>query len=177
MPTAAQATISVVAPPLVTLTKVQDVMSKNKVTEVIITFSGPLSAAEAGNTGIYRLATPGTHGSYTAKNAGVIKIKQAAYSLAKDTVTLTPQSPFALTKPVELVVNGTPPSGLQDTLGRFLDGGKNAIAILSKGNVTIEALALSPADARRALVPSAVDAAIERDGDRSGASSFFQKEK
>jgi len=166
-PAAAQATISVVAPPLVRLTNVQDVMSKNKVTEVILTFSGPLSAAEADNTGIYRLATPGTHGSYTAKNAGVIRLRQAAYSSAKDKVTLTPQSPFALKKPVELVVNETPPFGLQDTLGRFLDGGKNAVAILGNGGVTIEALVVRTAAARPALAPSAVDAVLERDGARS----------
>ena len=53
------------------MTSVREVLNKKKqVTEVIITFSGAVSSAEAGHTGIYRLATAGKHGSYTAKNAG-----------------------------------------------------------------------------------------------------------
>ena len=89
-------------------------------------------------------------------------------SAADDTVTLTPKKAFALTKPVQLVVNGTPPSGLQDTLGRFLDGGTSAVAILSaKGKVTIDAVAENPAGARLALKPSAVDAVLEWEEVRS----------
>jgi hypothetical protein len=133
------------------------------VKEVIITFSGAVNSAEAGNTGIYRLATPGKHRSYTAKSAGLIKLKKAAFSAANDTVTLTPKKAFALTKPVQLIVNGTPPSGLQDTLGRFLDGGTSAVAILTKGKVTIDAVAENPAGVRLALKPSAVDAVLERE--------------
>jgi len=57
------------------------------------------------------------------------------------------------------VVNGTSPSGLQDALGRFLDGGTSAVAILTKGKVTIDAVV----DVRVALKPSAVDVVIERE--------------
>jgi len=71
-----------------------------------------------------------------------------------------------LTKPVQLVVNGTPPSGLQDTLGRFLDGGTSAVAILTKRKVTIDAVAKSPANVRLALKPSAVDVVLEREETR-----------
>jgi RHS repeat-associated protein len=165
-PIAAQATITVVPPPppLVTMTGVHEVLNKkHQVKEVIITFSGAVNSAEAGNTGIYRLATPGKHRSYTAKSAGLIKLKKAAFSAANDTVTLTPKKAFALTKPVQLIVNGTPPSGLQDTLGRFLDGGTSAVAILTKGKVTIDAVAENPAGVRLALKPSAVDAVLERE--------------
>ncbi|MFI5460385.1 MAG: RHS repeat-associated core domain-containing protein [Isosphaerales bacterium] len=163
-PSAAQATIAVVAlPPPVTMTRVHEVLNKkHQVTEVLITFSGAVNSAEAGKTGIYRLATPGKHGSYTAKNAGIIKLKKAAYTAANDTVALTPKKAFALTKPVQLVVNENPPSGLQDTLGRFLDGGRSAVAILTKGKVTIDAVAKVPAGVRLALKPSAVDVVLER---------------
>jgi hypothetical protein len=146
------------------MTAVRDVMNKkHQVTEVIITFSGAVNAAEADSTGIYRLTTPGKHGSYTAKNAGIIKLKMAAIGAANDTVTLTPNKPFALTKPVRFVVNETSPSGLQDTLGRLIDGGTNAVAILSKKNVTLEAAVASAADVRIALNPAAVDITLERE--------------
>ncbi len=173
-PSAAQATIAVIAstpppppappppPPFVTMTNVQTVIKKHQVTEVIITFSGAVNAVEADETGLYRLATPGKRGSYTAKNAGIIKLKKAAYSSANNTVTLTPKKPFALTKPVQLVVNGTSPAGLQDTLGRFIDGGESAVAILSRKGATIDALTLSLDDVRKILKPSVVDALLEQ---------------
>ena len=46
---------------------------------------------------------------------------------------------------MQLEVVGTPPSGLQDSQGRYIDGadngqaGSNALAILSKGGASIEA--------------------------------------
>ena len=63
-------------------------------------------------------------------------------------MALTPKKPFALTKPVQLLVNGLAPSGLQDSYGRYIDGdhngtaGSNAIAILSKKGVTVDAVEL-----------------------------------
>jgi hypothetical protein len=162
-PTSAQATIAV-NPPLVTMTDVQEVLNKkHQVTEVTITFSGAVNSALASKIGTYRLATPGKRGSYTAKSAGVIKLKRAAFSAGSDTVTLTPKKAFALTKPVQLVVNGTPPTGLQDTLGRFLDGGANAVAILTNGKAKIDAVAEIRSGLRLALKPSAVDAVLERE--------------
>jgi hypothetical protein len=165
-PSAAQATTTVSSPPppppLVKVTGVRDMTNKkHQATQVIITFSGALNAAEADQTGIYRLAIAGKKGSYTAKNAQVIKLKSALYSAAGNTVTLTPKKAFALTKPVQLVVKGTPPSGLQDTLGRFLGGGTNAVAILSSHGTTIQTAAV--AATRLALVASAVDALLERE--------------
>ena len=75
-PTSAQATITV-DPPLVTMTSVQEVLNKkHQVKEVIILFSGAVNSAEGGNKAIYRLATAGKHGSYTAKNARLIKLKK-----------------------------------------------------------------------------------------------------
>ncbi len=167
--TSAQATTKIVLPPPVTVKKVvDDTNSKHQVTEILVTFSGAVNATEADNTATYRLATPGKGGSYTAKNAAVIKLKAAVYTGAEDTVTLTPAKPFALTKQVQLLVYGTGPTGLKDTYGRLIDGddngvaGSNATAILSKAGATIDALALSrpsgPADRL-----AAVDAAIEHE--------------
>ena len=64
----------------------------------------------------------GNRGSFTAKNARVIKLKAATYDAADDTVTLVPRKVFALTKKVQLRVDGVPPSGLEDSLGRLIDG-------------------------------------------------------
>jgi hypothetical protein len=168
-PAAAQAATEIVPPapppppPVVVMTQVQDVLKKKLVSEVILTFSGSLNAAEAASTAYYRLATAGKHGSFTAKNAGVIKLKQAVYSAANDTVTLTPKKAFALSKPVQLVVNATPPSGLQDTLGRFLDGGTSAVALLSKGKTTIETAARTAGDLRLAQIRAAIDIVLAHD--------------
>ena len=145
-------------PRLVTVTSVRDVTNKkHQVTEVIVTYSGAVNAAEADNPAIYRLKLPGKKGSYTAKNAKMIKLKSAAYDSADDSVTLIPTIPFALKKPVQLLIDGQPPSGLQDGSGRFIDGahtgtpGGNAVAILSRSGPTVEALSEARAATRRAV--------------------------
>ena len=97
-----------VTQPLVTMTNVQSVANKKRlVTQIILSFSGALDAAEAREIGFYRLATAGKNGSFTAKNAKVIKLKSAVYSGSSNTVALTPTKPFALTKPVQLLVYAT----------------------------------------------------------------------
>jgi hypothetical protein len=142
MPTSGQATTEFILPPppppLVTVTKVQDVLNKkHQVTEVLVSFSGAVSANQADETAIYRLATAGKKGSYTAKNAAVIKLKCAVYTGSNDTVVLSAKKPFALSKPVQLLIDGLAPSGLQDIYGRLIDGdhngtaGGNAIAVFS----------------------------------------------
>jgi hypothetical protein len=134
-----------VVPPLVTVLKVSDVVKKKKVTEIIVTFSGAVNSTEAGSTGVYRLATPGKKGSYTAKNAKVLRLKSANYANGTHTVVLIPKKPFALTKPVQLSINGMATSGLQDSVGRLIDGnhdgqaGGNATAIVSRGGVKTSA--------------------------------------
>jgi hypothetical protein len=140
-----------VLPPLVTVTGVTDKMNKkHQVTQVTVVFSGSVNSTEADiKNGIYRLATPGKHGSYTARNAVVIPLKSATYTDSMHSVVLIPKKPFALTKPVQLLINGLSPSGLEDSFGRLIDGnddgqpGGNAIAILSKKGVTVSAVALA----------------------------------
>ena len=134
-------TITVTArppPPLVTVAGVQVVENnKQQVTQVIVIFSGPLDPTSAQNKTVYRLATPGSHGSYKAKNAGIIAIRKAVYSGSGDSVTLSPTSPFSLKKAVQLLIRGKAPSGLKDGLERYIDGaakgkaGSDAIEILA----------------------------------------------
>ncbi len=127
-----------VAPAVVSLAGVLPIFNrKHLLTEIVVTFSGAVGADEAQQTGLYRLTTPGKHGSFTARNAGIIKLRSAVYSKANDTVALKPKNAFALSKPIQLQINGTPPSGLLDSFGRFINGGNNAVAVLAKSGVTI----------------------------------------
>jgi hypothetical protein len=129
--------IKVALPPAVTVTLVKPVLNKkHQVTEIVVTFSGGVDAMEAQETSLFRLVTAGKGNSFTAKNAAVIELSSAVYNAANDTVTLIPKKAFSLSKPVQLTINGTPPSGLLDSFGRFIDGnrdgqpGSNAVAVL-----------------------------------------------
>jgi hypothetical protein len=126
--------------PLATMTRVQPVFSKkNLVTQILVMFSGPVDPVEVQNAGLYHLVVAGKKGSFTAKNAKVIKLRSVAFNSSIDTVTLTPRKPFKLSKPVQLQVNGLAPSGLQDSNGRPIDGdhdgqsGGDAVAVLRNG--------------------------------------------
>jgi hypothetical protein len=133
---------------LVTLTGVTEVKNKkHQITEIILAFSGGLNATEAANIAEYHLVEAGRNGSFTAKNATAIKLLSAVYNSTNDTVTLTPKKKFVLSKKAQLVVNGEPPSGLEDSHNRLIDGnhdgqaGSNAVAVLTiKGGATINAL-------------------------------------
>jgi hypothetical protein len=171
-PTAAQATTRLAAPtppPLVTMTNVSEKFNKkHQVTQVNVIFSGAVNSGEADSTATYRLAAPGKKGSFTAKNATVIKFKSASFNVATDTVTLIPKKPFTLSKPVQLVVYGVPQAGLQDTFGRFIDGnhdgqpGGNAVVILARGGATIDARLFQQGS--QVLMVSAVDHVLDREG-------------
>jgi hypothetical protein len=131
---------------------------KHQVIQVDLTFSGALDAAEAGNTSSYQLIERGKGGRYVATKKTTIKIKSASYDSSNDTVTLTPK-PFALSKPVEVVV-GVPPSVLNDTEGRPIVGNDSssgeATAVLSKGGVSMVTGATlptsTPSDAIDAMI-------------------------
>jgi hypothetical protein len=131
-------------PPLVTVTNVHFVRNKKHlVTQISVDFSGAVNVSEADSVATYRLATAGKKGSFDAKNAKVFKLRSAVYDTALNEVTLTPKKSFRLSKPVQLRVDGLPPAGLQDSLGRLIDGdhnstpGGNAVAILRASGVTL----------------------------------------
>jgi hypothetical protein len=138
-------------PPLVTMQGVQLVTNqKHRVAEVLVGFSGGINAAQAQNPAEYRLAIAGKKGSFTARNAKVIPLRSAVYNSTTNSVILTAKKPFTLRKPVQLVVSGSPPSGLTDTLGRPIDGrsdgqpGGNAVAVLQRSGATISRLVRGP---------------------------------
>ncbi len=143
------------APPLVTLESVHVVKNKKHLVQGIqVGFSGAVNASQAVSTAIYELINS-TKGKFVPLKKNMIKVKAAVYSAATGTVTLTLKKPLKLTKPLELVVQGTAPSGLQDSVGRLIDGnhdgqsGGNAVAVIKKAGVTIEAVPAGPMAARR----------------------------
>jgi plastocyanin len=130
--------------PVVSVTSVQDTLNKqHMVTGITIDFSGPLSAPEASNVRFYQLAMPGRKGSFDGSSARMLNLKSAVYDGALNEVVLTPKRPFALSKPVQLTVNGRSGSGLQDTAGQSIDGdgdgapGGDAVVVLSRKGMTL----------------------------------------
>ncbi len=146
-PTPAPVATSTPAPaPPVTVVSIQEVKNKKHlVTEIVVDFSGPINAAQADNVANFRLAMANGKGIFTAKNSPVMKLRSAALNPANDTVTLIPAKAIAVTKPLQLTINGTAPSGLQDTSGQLIDGddngvaGGNAVVMIRRTGVTINA--------------------------------------
>jgi outer membrane biosynthesis protein TonB len=128
--------------PLVTLVSVADVKNKKHlVTEIVVDFSGPVNAAQADSALTYRLTTANGKGSFTAKNSPVVKLRSAEFNPANDTVTLIPKKAFALTKPVELTIDG-------DDNGT---AGSNAVAQIRRTDVTLNTVSPIAALASRVL--------------------------
>ncbi len=99
-------TILLPPPPPVALDSVRLIENKaQKVTEILLTFSGPLDPATADQVASYALSTPGKNGAFTAKSAGVIRLGSALYNGA-NVVALDPKNPFTLAKPVQLLIAG-----------------------------------------------------------------------
>jgi cyclophilin family peptidyl-prolyl cis-trans isomerase len=140
----ATVSITTAPPPLVTVTGVQEFLNKRKqLAMIVVRFSGPVNSFVAGYTQTYRLALPGSHGSYTARNAPVIQVTKAVYNAHDNTVSLQLRTPFVLGGKAQLQVSGLPPRGLTDGVGRLIDGdhngtpGGNAIAYLTRSGVTL----------------------------------------
>jgi plastocyanin len=140
------ATLTVAAPPptLVTVTSIVPVFNKkHQVIGIDVVLSGLVDSTEAQSRIIYQLFLSGKNKVFVAKKAKHIAVKAASYSPATNTIVITPKKPFALAKPVQLLISGGPPVGLQDSLGRFIDGdrngqpGGNEVAVISKTGVTI----------------------------------------
>jgi hypothetical protein len=112
---------------------------------------------------------PAPNRAYTARNAEAIHLRSAVYDSADATVALIAAKPFALSKPVQIVIDGLPPSGLQDGPGRLIDGdhngtpGGDTVAILSRGGVSIGAIASGTVGGPSAGIMAVVDALFEQD--------------
>ena len=91
-------------------------------TTLVLTFSEPLDAATAENLGDYHLVRargdkkPGTRGGRS------IPIRWVHYDAATLEVSLRPVQRLPLHRAFWLTVVGTPPSGLTNRFGTFLDG-------------------------------------------------------
>jgi RHS repeat-associated protein len=165
-------TMTVLAPPLVTILGVKEVFNKkHQVTQVLVHISGPINASQASAPANYVLTTAGKRGSFTARDSKRIALRSAAYNRTSDSVALVPKKPFGLTKPVQLRVAGQPPSGLTDELGRPIDGnhdrqaGGDAVAVLGKKGVSLAARARPEISRSRSIV--AVDHLLSA-GSREG---------
>jgi hypothetical protein len=100
---------------------------KHQVTGIVVNFTGDLNASTAQSVADYALTTAAKKGVHKAAKGNQLALSSAAYDRALREVTLTPSKPFALTNPVQLVMNGTQPSGLQDSSGRFIDGNNDGV--------------------------------------------------
>ena len=155
--------------PLVTVSNVQIVTNKkHQMTEVLVSFSGAVNAAEAQDTALYQLVMAGAHGSFTARSAKAIRLRSASYDAADHTVTLVTSKKVTLSKKqIRLEVDGVPPSGIQDSLGRLIDGdrsgqpGSDATAILTRRGATIAGPALVSSASPRGVTPVLIDALLE----------------
>ncbi len=120
------------SPALATVTQVQPVLNqRGMVTQVVVTFGGPVDAAEAEETRLYRLTT--------AHSAKAIKLRSAIYDAADDTVTLIARNPFALSKRAQLTVGGKSPISLQGGSSQVASARHNA----KKGRPAVAVLCAS----------------------------------
>ena len=100
------------------------------------------------------------------KREAAVEILHRALSL--EAADLSEGKSFAVTKLVQLQINGQPPAGLQDGAGRLIDGdhngtpGGNAVAILSRGGASIEAIASGTTSGRDVGIMAIVDALFEQ---------------
>jgi hypothetical protein len=85
-------------------------------TFIVITFNSTLDPVPAENPANYVIVGPGKHH---------IKVKSARYNPMTDSVSLALVQRLNLHKTYVLTINGTPPSGLKNPAGLFLDGAGN----------------------------------------------------
>jgi hypothetical protein len=91
-------------------------------TLLVLTFSEPMNANRADNLGNYRVDWTGPTHRRGATRERAIPIRFARYNAASQTVTLRPTQRLPLSGTGLLTVVGTPPDGLTNTSGIFLDG-------------------------------------------------------
>jgi hypothetical protein len=89
---------------------------------LVLRFTAAMDAPRSQNPGNYRLVGAGPDHRLGTKDDRVIPIRGVRYDPATWTVAVQPSRSLALSQPYELTVIGTPPGGLTDTSGAFLDG-------------------------------------------------------
>jgi hypothetical protein len=113
-------------------------------TTLVLTFNTPMDAARAQSLAEYHLVRVGPDHRTGTKHDRAIPIRSARYDAATDTVTLRPIHRLPLRRTYMLTVLGTPPGGLTDTAGVFLDGagtgrpGSDYVALINRKSLAGE---------------------------------------
>jgi hypothetical protein len=98
---------------------------------IVLQFSGGLDAADAQNIANYGLVTLPKSKKQKSRP---VALKTASYNPATDRVTLMTRKALVFSSPLEVTVKA---DGLLDAMGNPLDGGENAVMILSKSGATM----------------------------------------
>jgi hypothetical protein len=110
--------------PLVTIAGVQTSTNRRgQVTGITVVLSAPVAPASVANSNDFQLIQAGRKGRFDTRDAKRLALRPAVYSSGSVSISLTPKTPVALNRPVELVV-----SGLIDLLGRPFDSQHNGQA-------------------------------------------------
>jgi hypothetical protein len=100
-------------------------------TSIVITFNSALDPIPAQNSTNYLIVGPGKHH---------VKVRSASYNPVTHSVSLALAQRLSLHKTYMLTINGTPPSGLKNPAGLFLDGagtgqpGSDYVALLTSSS-------------------------------------------
>ncbi len=91
-------------------------------TTLVVIFSHPMDAASAEDLSDYRLVSAGPDHRFGTRDDRAIRISSMQYDAASHTVTIVPAYRLPLRRRFQLTLLGTPPTGLKDAAGLFLDG-------------------------------------------------------
>jgi len=92
-------------------------------TRLVLTFNEPLDPASALELANYRLIGPGRDGRLGTHDDHVVPLKRVTYDAKTWQVILRPKHRLPLRDHFELIVDGTPPQGIINVAGTFLNGG------------------------------------------------------
>jgi hypothetical protein len=90
--------------------------------EIDLTFSEPLDPARASNPDNYRVVSLGPDGRLGTRDDRVLALRSVVYVPGSLTVRLILARPIRRGTFLQIFVNGSPPSGLTDVAGNYLDG-------------------------------------------------------
>jgi hypothetical protein len=93
-------------------------------TTLAIKFSQPMDVGSVEALTSYTLASAGPDHRFGTRDDRGIRIRSAQYDAAANTVTLRPIRRLPLRGTFQLTIRGTPPAGLKDASGLFLDGAR-----------------------------------------------------
>ena len=96
------------------------------VTQILVGFSGGVNATEAKSLKTYELITANKAGQFIPTKKNLVKIKSAA--LSGNTVTLKLKIAPAIEEGRRARRSRLAPAGLQDSLGRLIDGNHDGTA-------------------------------------------------